>query len=57
MVKQNIDISKYLSFLQKQGWSDLIDERWKDDVKNELLVKFPKLKEDEWERIERVLFV
>lgn len=57
MVKQSIDISKYLRFLEKQGWSDLIDERWKDDVKNELLVKCPKMKDDEWERLESVLFI
>lgn len=58
MEKRNreIDISKYLRFLQKQGWSDLIDERWKDDVKNELLEKYPKMKDDEWEIIDSVLF-
>lgn len=59
MEKRNreIDISKYLGFLQRQGWSDLIDERWKDDVKDELLEKYPNMKDDEWERIERVLFI
>ena len=27
------NISKYLRFLEKEGRSDLIDERWKEDVR------------------------
>jgi hypothetical protein len=53
----DIDISKYLKFLSKEGWSDLIDERWKEDVKKELLNKYPSLSEQEWKRISDVVFM
>lgn len=55
--KMDIDISKYLKFLSKEGWSDLIDERWKEDVKRELLNKYPSLSEQEWKRISDVVFM
>lgn len=35
------NISKYLRFLEKEGWSDLIDERWKVDVRKSLIYHFP----------------
>jgi len=57
MEEQRIDISKYLKFLSREGWSDLIDERWKEDVKNELLNKYPSLSEQEWKRISDVVFM
>lgn len=52
-----ISISKYLKFLQDEGWSDLIDSRWEDQVKQSLLEQFPEMTEEEWMRIsETVLF-
>ena len=57
MTKQTIDIRKYLNFLSKEGWSDLIDERWAEDVRKELLDKYPSLTEKEWERIRKVAFM
>ena len=51
------NISKYLHYLEKEGWSDLIDERWKEDVRKSLIDHFPEMKEKEWRRMETVLFV
>ena len=57
MEDQRIDISKYLKFLSKEGWSDLVDERWEEDVKKELLSKYPSLTEQEWKRIRGSVFM
>lgn len=46
------NICKYLLFLEKEGWSDLIDERWKEDVRKSLINYFPGMTEMEWMRIE-----
>ena len=51
------NISKYLRFLEKDGWSDLIDERWKEDVRNALIEHFPGMTEEEWNRVESVVFI
>lgn len=51
------DISQYLRFLLYTGWSDLIDSRWKEKVHQELLERFPEMSEEEWHRVESVLFV
>ena len=34
-------VAKALQFLEKKGWSDLIDKRWKKDVTNDLKEAFP----------------
>lgn len=46
---RNIDIRKYLQFLDNDGWSELIGERWKGEVKQLLSSKFPEMTEEEWE--------
>ena len=51
------NISKYLHFLEKEGWSDLIDERWKEDVRKSLIDHFPGMTGGEWNRIETVIFI
>ena len=51
------DVSRYLQFLQNAGWSDLIDERWKEQVKKDLRDEFPEMTEDQWREIATVLFV
>lgn len=53
----SISISKYLKFLQDEGWSDLIDSRWEDQVKQSLLEKFLEMTKEEWDRIADDLFV
>ncbi len=34
-----------------------IDSRWKDEVKDVLVKKFPDMTEDEWEVLESILFL
>lgn len=51
------NISKYLLFLEKEGWSDLIDERWKEDVRKSLIEHFPEMSFREWQRVETTIFI
>ena len=51
------NISKYLRFLEKEGWSDLIDERWKEDVRKTLIEHFPEMSFREWQRVETKVFI
>lgn len=50
-------ISKYLKYLEKEGWSDLICHRWKDQVYSELIQRFPNMSDEEWKRIEKDVFI
>ena len=56
-MNKNIDISKYLQFLDDDGWSELIDSRWKDEVKQTLTSHFPDMTEEEWDVLVDVSFV
>ena len=56
LTNQNMDIRKYLQFLDDEGWSELIDERWKDEVKQQLTSKFTEMTKEEWNEIARVVF-
>lgn len=49
-------IRRYLQFLDDEGWSELIDERWKDEVKQQLTSKFPEMTKEDWNEIARVVF-
>lgn len=52
------NIGKYLRFLHDEdGWPDFIDSRWKDEVKDVLVKKFPEMTEDEWRVRESILFL
>ena len=51
-----MDISKYLIYLEEAGWSELICIRWKEEVYRELLLKFPDMTEEEWNKISEVTF-
>lgn len=56
--EQRENIGKYLRFLHDEdGWSDFIDSRWKDEVKDALVKKFPEMTEDEWNVLESILFI
>jgi len=57
LANQNIDMRKYLQFLDDEGWSELIDERWKEEIKQRLSSKFPNMTTEEWVEIARVVFV
>lgn len=51
------DISKYLKYLDNEGWSELIDSRWKDEVKQTLTSHFPDMTNEEWDILENLVFV
>ena len=56
--KQRENIRKYIRFLHDEdGWSDLIDSRWKDEVKDVLTKKFPEMTDFEWNVLEDILFI
>ena len=57
MSPNRLDISKYLRYLDEAGWSELIDDWWKDEVYNELIAHFPAMTSEEWNQIESVIFV
>lgn len=40
------DVSECLQYLEDEGWSDLIDERWSTEVQNDLTKKFPGIEPD-----------
>ena len=46
-MRNMLDISFYLRFLQNAGWTDLIDRRLKAQVHQELLELFPEMCEEE----------
>lgn len=54
---QKMDIRKYFQFLDDEGWSELIDERWKDEVKQLLISRFPEMTVEEWNEIADVVFL
>ena len=54
---ERLDIRKYLLYLTDEGWSDLIDSRWKEQVYQELIARYPDMNESEWEQIKNVLFI
>lgn len=39
-------ISQVLHYLLEQGWSELIDPRWEEDVRKEITKKFTEINED-----------
>ena len=44
---ERMDISKYLIYLDDEGWSELICSRWEKEVKQTLLTQFPEMTEEE----------
>ena len=51
------NVRTYLRFLHEEdGWSDLIDERWKDEVSEKLKKRFPKMTEEEWKVLADLVF-
>lgn len=54
-MKKRLDIRKYLICLYEDGWSELIDSRWKDEVMETLLANFPNMTNEEWEQISSVV--
>lgn len=46
MAKNSKLISQVLHYLLEQGWSELIDARWEEDVRKEITDKFTDIDED-----------
>ena len=44
-------VSKALALLENEGWSDLIDKRWKKDVTNTLKNNFPDMDKETLEHV------
>ena len=55
-MKERLDIRKYLIYLEEDGWSEMIDSRWKEEVRETLAAKFPDMTYDEWCQISDVVF-
>ena len=50
-------VRMYLRFLNEEdGWSDLIDDRWKDEVYERLKKRFPEMTEEEWKVLADLVF-
>ena len=50
-------VRMYLRFLHDEdGWSDLIDDRWKDEVYEILKKRFPEMTDQEWKVLEELVF-
>jgi len=50
-------VSEALLHLEEQGWSDLIDSRWKEDVINEIKNKFPNIPDEELNEVLNLVLV
>ena len=50
------NVGKYLRFLAEEGWSELIDERWKKEVLLSLKKQFHEMTDAEWETVESIVF-
>lgn len=46
-----------LLYLQEQGWSDLIDYRWKDDVVKEIKTKLPNISDEDLNEILNLVLI
>ena len=50
-------IQDALLYLETQGWSDLIDSRWKEDVINEIKDKIPNISDEELNEVLNLVLV
>ena len=41
-----VTVRDVLLYLQEAGWSDLVDERWKNKLETEIKTKFKYIKQD-----------
>lgn len=46
-----------LQYLQNEGWSDLIDSRWKDKLKEIIKTKFPDVEDPLLEEIFTIILI
>ena len=52
-----VQVAKCLEHLEAAGWTELIDNRWEDDVVKELKTKFPELPENIIEEVLNLVLV
>ena len=58
IVTMNKDIVREgLLCLQEQGWSDLIDSRWKDEVIYEIKSRLPNISDEDLNEILKLVLV
>ena len=58
IVTMNRDIVREgLLCLQEQGWSDLIDSRWRDDVIKEIKSRLPNISDEDLNEILKLVLV
>lgn len=50
-------IREGLLCLQEQGWSDLIDSRWRDDVIKEIKTRLPNISDEDLNEILKLVLV
>ena len=50
-------IQDALLYLETQGWSDLIDSRWKEDVIKEIKDKIPNIPDEELNEVLKLVLV
>lgn len=51
------EVSKCLQYLEKAGWSDLIDSRYETQVTDELMKQFPNISDDVLVRVLNLVLV
>ena len=57
-IMRNRDIVREgLLCLQEQGWSDLIDSRWRDDVIKEIKGRLPNISDEDLNEILKLVLV
>jgi hypothetical protein len=50
-------IREGLLCLQEEGWSDLIDSRWEDEVVNEIKTRIPNISDEDLNEILKIVLI
>lgn len=50
-------VSECLEYLEDRGWTELIDSRFEDDVREEILKEFPRISDDVLEQVLKLVLV
>ena len=52
-----VQVNDCLRYLDKAGWSELIESRWEDDVVKELKLKFPNISDEVIDKVLELVLV
>ena len=55
--KYDASVSECLEYLEDRGWTELIDSRFEDDVREELIKGFPRISDDVLEQVLELVLV